>query len=187
MSFNRAMYDPCAYNKRLDQSTSVLTYKLDPNKYYNCNPCRIGFGIVGGNDVSLSTCNLVDVESDLRNQTRLYSQCPERKYLPKCNLACASKSNLGLPCGNRYCSTGQKVDLPECNMIQYKPRIDNVGYSLNYPPCSASPSMVCPGRNPMLPVNTFRTYPQGSQRNIVWTQSPTQYAHNQAQMSNAGC
>lgn len=154
MSFNRPIYDPCAYNKRLQESTSVLTYNLDPNRFYNCNQCRIGFGIVGGNQVSISQCNLVDLESDLRNQTRLYSQCPEKKYLPLCDPKC--KSNTGLPCGNAACRCDNLVHLPECNMIQYKPRIDNVGYELNYPPCPGPPSFVCPPKNRQLPPEVRR-------------------------------
>jgi len=67
MSFNRPIYDPCAYDKRLDESTSVLSWQLDPSRYYNCNQCRIEFGLVGGNNVSLHKGNLVDLESELRN------------------------------------------------------------------------------------------------------------------------
>jgi len=142
MSFNRAMYDPCAYDKRLDESTSVLTYQLDPNKFYNCNECRIEFGVVGGNAVSRFEGNLVDLESDLRNQTRLYSQCPDRKFLPgtivqgestnNCKPGC---SKTGLPCGTPNCRNDHLNHLPACQIVQYKPRPDNIGYDLNYPPC----------------------------------------------------
>jgi len=144
MSFNRAIYDPCEYNKRLDESTSVLSYNLDPNRYYNCSQCRIGFGTVGGNQVSLTACNMVDLESDLRNQTRLYSRCPEKKYLPKCKPNC--KSNSGLPCEG--CRADTLVNLPECNLVQYKPRIDHIGYQLDYPECPSHPSMVGPRSKP---------------------------------------
>lgn len=158
MSFNRAIYDPCAYNKRLDESTSVLTYNLDPNRFYNCNQCRIEFGVVGGNEASLSSCNLVDVESDLRNQTRLYSLCPERKYLPNCNKCKCNKS--GLPCGSRSCRNEKTQHLRDCNLIQYKPRIDHVGYELNYPSCSKAPTMVCPLQVKSLNPGVSRSYPQ---------------------------
>lgn len=130
MSYNRAIYDPCAYGKRLDESTSVLSWNLDPNKFYNCNDCRIEFGVVGGNNVSRTKGNLVDLESELRNQTRLYSHCPGRKYIPNCAPNLISKD--GLPCGS---VAGRKEDLchlRSCNMIDYKPRQDNIGYELNY-------------------------------------------------------
>ena len=133
MSFTRSFYDACAYNKELRQSTSVLDYVLDPNKFYNCNPCRIELGTFGGNNVSLSKDNLVNVESDLRNQTRQLSRCPERKYLPECE---GCDCNEGLPCGGDSCvDRVPRTDLPSCNIINYAPRIDNVGYSVKYPGC----------------------------------------------------
>lgn len=135
MSFTRPIYDPCAYSKDLDESTSVLNYVLDPNKHYNCNECRIEFGLVAGNNVSRYEGNMVDLESDLRNQNRLYSRCPSKKYLPKCKKGC--KSTTGLPCGDRSCKKDNMYHLPSCQIIQYKPRIDNTGYEINYPKCPA--------------------------------------------------
>ena len=142
MSFNRPRYDPCAFDKSLNESTSVLTYVLDPNKFYNCNQCRVEFGVTGGNNVSLFNGNLVDLESELRGQTRAYSRCPSRKFIPGtviqgrvfngCNAAC---STSGLPCGSLACRKDDLRHLPACNLIQYRPKIDNIGYELNYPPC----------------------------------------------------
>lgn len=131
MSFNRTIYDPCAYNKRLDENSNLLTYTLDPNKHYNCKPCAIPWTL-GGNVVSIQKCNLVDVESDLRNITRLYSTCPEKKYLPSCKPNPYSQD--GLPCSSESLSCNMS-NLPECAMIYHKPRINNVGYELNYPAC----------------------------------------------------
>lgn len=149
MSFNRAIYDPCEYNTRLAESNNVLTYNLEPSKFYNCNDCRVGLGVVGGNNVSLTGCNLVDLESELRNQTRLYSSCPQYKYLPSCTrsgngASCGCKT--GLPCGSRKCQA--KVNhLRSCNLVHYKPRITTVGYKLDYPDCSQASSLChVPGR-----------------------------------------
>ena|SRR3989338_8210862 len=140
MSFNRPIYDPCAYSKQLGESTSVLSYVLNPDRYYNCNECRIAFGIVGGNEVSRTTGNLVDLESELRNQTRLYSHCPARKFLPQCQTPCPS-SDTGLPCGPVRCHRESYHHLPTCQMIQYKPRPNNVGYHVNYPACPSGRSV----------------------------------------------
>ena len=152
MSFTRARYDPCAYDKSLSESTSVLTWRLDPNQYYNCNECRHEFGLVGGNNVSRYEGNMVDLESDLRGQTRAYSQCPTRKYQPGtviqgshhngCRPGC---SKTGLPCGSRKCRNDKLRHLRGCTMIDYKPRIDNVGFNLKYPPCGAGLSSQCGG------------------------------------------
>ncbi len=142
MSFNRLSYDRCAYDKRITEGTSVLSWVLDPNKYYNCNPCRVEFGLVGGNNVSNYIGNMVDLESDMRGQTRLASKCPETMFLPGtviqgkvsngCSPGCGT---TGLPCGSLSCRKDPVKHLPACNIIDYAPRYDNVGYELVYPPC----------------------------------------------------
>ena len=40
------------------------------------------FGLVGGTNVSHIKGNLVDLENDLRGQTRSNTKCPARKYAP---------------------------------------------------------------------------------------------------------
>lgn len=82
MSSNRLRYDKCAYEKSLQQSTSQVDYLLYNGKYENCAKCRIEFGVLGGNGVSLFSGNLVDLESDLRGQTRIASLCPNTMYKP---------------------------------------------------------------------------------------------------------
>ena len=82
MSSNRLSYDSCAYQKSLQQSTSPLDYMLYNGKYENTAKCRIEFGVVGGNGVSLFSGNLVDLESELRGQTRVASLCPNNMYVP---------------------------------------------------------------------------------------------------------
>ena len=83
MSSNRLSYDACAYQKNLQQSTGPLDYAMYTGKYENCAKCRIEFGVVGGNAVSLFSGNLVDLESDLRGQTRIASLCPKTMYNPE--------------------------------------------------------------------------------------------------------
>ena len=76
MSSNRLIYDTCAYKKTLDESVGPLSYLLNPIKYENCNKCRMELGIVGGSNVSHIRGNLVDLENDLRGQTRGASLLP---------------------------------------------------------------------------------------------------------------
>lgn len=77
-SFNRLPYDNCAYQKRLYESTDPLKYSLYEGKYENCQKCVI-------NDANFwRPFDLVDVESELMNITRLNSQCPQFKYNPNC-------------------------------------------------------------------------------------------------------
>lgn len=60
-----------------------------PQKYYHTNASRNALGLVGGNEVSQVSGNLVDLESDLRGITRDLSQAPARKYQPSCALGSA--------------------------------------------------------------------------------------------------
>ncbi len=117
MSSNRLRYDTCAYKKELAQSTGPLSYLLNPMKYENCSKCRIELGQVGGTAVSNYSGNLVDLESDLRGQTRVNSRCPEDKWLPKCRGDGPGQS--GIPCGN-FIQNKNLVHLPPCQMVQYK-------------------------------------------------------------------
>ena len=64
-------------------------YTMIPQKFYHPIQSRNALGLVGGNEVSMATGNLVDVESDLRNITRDMSQCPSKKYQPSCPLGAA--------------------------------------------------------------------------------------------------
>lgn len=140
MSFNRTIYDDCAYALRLNDNQSTLYYNLDANKHYNNNQKRINFGIIGGNDVSQSTENLVDLESDLRNQTRANSRCPSRKYLPTCDVNRCGNVN-GYPCGDLRCQP-KMYHMKETSMIDYRPRYNNIGYSLKgLGSCPYNPTM----------------------------------------------
>ena len=82
MSSNRLLYDPCAYNQDIFESTKPLSYVLNTQKYQHCKPCRMALGVVGGNEVSPITGNLVDLENELRGQTRLNTNCPALQYNP---------------------------------------------------------------------------------------------------------
>ena len=140
MSFNRTIYDGCAYSKRLHENKNVLHYNLDTNKFYNCNQVRFDFGLLGGNQVSQSSENLVDLESDLRNQTRLYSRRPSRKYRPTCDVKQCGNVN-GYPCGDKKCQP-KMHHMNESTLIDYRPRYNNVGYDLKgLDGCGTNPTM----------------------------------------------
>ena len=55
-------------------------YTQIPQKFYHPNASRHALGLVGGNDVSVASGNLVDIESDLRGTTRDLSNVPSRKF-----------------------------------------------------------------------------------------------------------
>ncbi len=138
MSFNRLKYDACSYDKKVQESVSPLKYLMNPMRNEACNKCRPEFGIVGGTNVSISSKNLVDVENDLRGQTRMNSNCPSMKYQPVCSGGqSGSKSRInpydtGLPCvGNSVADR----HLRPCNLIQYPPRPMDTATNFTYEPC----------------------------------------------------
>lgn len=61
-------------------------YTLIPQKFYHPGASRNALGLVGGNDVSIISGNIVDLESDLRGITRDISKAPSRQYQPACPL-----------------------------------------------------------------------------------------------------
>jgi len=79
-----ASSEPIAANRVSD--TIAGGYTQIPQKFYHPNASRNALGLIGGNDVSLASGNLVDVESELRNITRDLSQAPAKKYAPSCPL-----------------------------------------------------------------------------------------------------
>jgi len=85
MSSNRLMYDNCQYNTVVQSNKNTLEYILYPSKYENCQKCRMQLGTVSGNQVSTIKGSQVDLESDLRGQTRPATQpgqCPSQLYQP---------------------------------------------------------------------------------------------------------
>ena len=115
MASTRLSSDTCAYKTKITASTAPLNYALYTGKFENCAKCRVELGIVGGNNVSLFSGNLVDLESDLRGQTRQASLCPSMKYSPKC---APNRNNAnGLPCdGSKQYPL---VHQPSCQMFRY--------------------------------------------------------------------
>ncbi len=75
---SRLPYDPCAYSKELTESTAPYSYQMYDGKFENCNKC------VFDHYTRPFDGDVVDVESELRNQTRFSSKCPGKKYNPKC-------------------------------------------------------------------------------------------------------
>ena len=112
--------DLCFIKQQFNQSKSYNNYMMYPGKYYNNKPCRIPFGLVGGNNVSLYSGNLVNLESELRGQTRRLTKCNCSKYKPNClNCEC----NRGIPCGCLNCQQ-KMINLPTCKSNKqnyYKP------------------------------------------------------------------
>lgn len=82
MANTRTSWDACTYEEKLALSSGSLGYTLSPLPMANPNQCRHELGLVGGTAVSHVRGNLVDLESDLRGQTRIIG-CDQRKYQPQ--------------------------------------------------------------------------------------------------------
>ena len=114
MSFNRLKYDTCTYKQELKRDVTTLDYLLSTFPFENCNKCRHEFGLVGGTNVSHTSGNMVDVESELRGQTRVQSRCPCNKYQgPDDRGMIVNHQTAPLP-------IDATAHLPSCQMISYR-------------------------------------------------------------------
>ena len=127
MSSNRLIYDTCAYKHDLVQSVGPLEYMLNPIKFENANKCRMELGLLGGTAVSHVKGNLVDLETDLRGQTRRTTKCPSKLYQNPCptgDINNCKPEAIHIPGDasqtERTINT-QMLHLPSCQMIRYKP------------------------------------------------------------------
>ena len=77
MSYNRLIYDNCAYTAEIKESTSPLEYFLYKGKYENTKACP-------NNDFSnmIDVENRADVENELFGLKRTNTKCPSLKYDP---------------------------------------------------------------------------------------------------------
>jgi hypothetical protein len=121
MSYNRLLYDDCAYKQRINESVAPLYYNLSPDAYQNPNNCSQddpGFFIRQTSNVPRNAC-LVDVESELLGVHRNASSCSTAKYHPPCIKTECGKGAVdnnkatkgGLPC-DESCHTFELQTCP---------------------------------------------------------------------------
>lgn len=123
-AYNRLIYDPCAYAKKLQESVSPLEYRLYEGNYENCNKCTHENKFWRPFDV-----DVVDIESELKNITRPNSKCPTMKYNPNCK-----KSKT---CINTFEKAPVILDKQICPVVTNNiTRLSNPGYSLPKPICN---------------------------------------------------
>ena len=113
-------------------------------KYENANKCRMDLGVVGGTAVSHIKGNLVDLETDLRGQTRRTTKCPTKLYQSPCpkgdmNNCQPSQIVIQPNPGN----SGRVIDtsmqhLQPCQMVRYKPV--PIPEAISYTPCNFTPN-----------------------------------------------
>ena len=113
MSFNHLTTDHCTYKRHLRENVSILSYVLSPFRFEHESKCRHELGLVGGANVSHISGNMVDLESDLRGQTRYLTKCANHQHMPM---------HHGEPIVNDKTPpiSTSMLHLPGCQMISYK-------------------------------------------------------------------
>jgi len=126
MAFTSNKYDLCAYKQFLAESVGELGYQLDPVRYYHPRASRIAFGIVSGNDVSISK-DMTDLESDLFGIDRKLSRCDALKYINPCptgDMNTCRPSQIvmrGNPSNHGRVLDVRPMHLPEAQMFRFTP------------------------------------------------------------------
>ncbi len=90
---NRQIYDCCNYAQTLQQSVDPLQYNLYFGAGENCSKC------IDKKAWFKQDRQVVDIESELRNQTRPLSRCDFLKYNPNCKTSdsCISTFDPNVP------------------------------------------------------------------------------------------
>ncbi len=90
---NRQIYDCCNYAQTLQQSVDPLQYNLYFGAGENCSEC------IDKKAWFKQDRQIVDIESELRNQTRPLSRCDFLKYNPNCQTSdsCISTFDPNVP------------------------------------------------------------------------------------------
>lgn len=112
MSFNRTKYDNCSYKQNLQNNVSTLGYVLSPLKWEHNDKCRHQLGLVGGTSVSHIQGNMVDLDSELRGQTRYISKCGGNLYVPTGDGIIKNDKTAPIDTNMKH--------LPSCQSIMYR-------------------------------------------------------------------
>ena len=81
-SFTRSLYDDCSLDKRNTESSGPGNYATDKQVIESKESCFQAASPFQHNPYHSVPMNSVDIESELRGQTRNLSNCPSQKYNP---------------------------------------------------------------------------------------------------------
>ena len=111
MSSNRLIYDKCAYDTTIKESTSSLNYNLYKGKYEKAKPCA-----VGNYSNIIETPIRAEIENELYGLNRQGTLCPTLKYDPFKNYKSPNLSPNRM-CENIYYITPNNLEKPKTNML----------------------------------------------------------------------
>jgi hypothetical protein len=80
-SFTKSLYDECNLTKKDQESTGAFKWITD-SVYENKDSCYVNSSPFMHNQFRNIPASSIDVENDLRNQTRLLSKCPSSRFDP---------------------------------------------------------------------------------------------------------
>ena len=80
-SFTKSLYDNCNLKKMDEESTGAFKWITD-TVYEHKDSCNVDASPFMHNQFKSIPAKAVDIENDLRNQTRLLSRCPESRFDP---------------------------------------------------------------------------------------------------------
>lgn len=103
-AFTNSLYDSCNIDKKFQESTGPFNWITD-NVYESPDSCLEQQTPFMHTHFQSIPASKVDAESDLRNQTRQLSRCPQTRFDPTKldNCQNCDKCNQGLPCGCEHC------------------------------------------------------------------------------------
>jgi len=82
-SFTRSSYDTCALKQKNSQSTDPFNWTTDSGVVENKETCFLAASPFMHNPYHSIPTNSIDIESDLRGQTRNLSKCSSHKFNPQ--------------------------------------------------------------------------------------------------------
>jgi hypothetical protein len=80
-SFTNSLYDSCNLEKKEQESTGAFKWITD-SVYEHKDSCDVGVSPFMHNQFKSIPSSAIDIENDLRNQTRLLSRCPSSRFDP---------------------------------------------------------------------------------------------------------
>lgn len=133
-SFSRALYDDCSLKKKNQESVAPFEWATDSSVIESKQSCYFAASPFMHNPFNSVPSNIVDIESDLKGQTRQLSKCPETRFNPNTAKAlqwaqlpeCVSKDLVPEYTRlNRSCNVLSEVSINRFNPLCSNPQESN--------------------------------------------------------------
>lgn len=132
-SFTNSLYDECNLQQKQKESTGPYNWITD-SVHESKADCFVSQSPFMHNTFRNVPSSTIDIESDLRNQTRLLSRCGSQRFDPTKFNNCqdCTKCNSGLPCGCEHCQNAKNEHkLNDCEKSGLIPEYTRVNKPCN--------------------------------------------------------